>query len=97
MDQENCAGDFHDSELGDVYDLYNACNGKLDEDGRLDLSRLDELDREESEVFDVERLREVWRHAAGCAECEEIVRILNSARRPAWADSEQPAPVETCT
>ena len=27
MDQEQGVDQFHDSELGDVYDLYNACNG----------------------------------------------------------------------
>lgn len=71
---------FHDSELGDVYDLYNACNGVLS--GKLlDVSKLDELSREEAEVLDLERLRKVWRHTANCATCEEIIRTLNLTRK----------------
>ncbi|HWS90239.1 MAG TPA: hypothetical protein VN282_24935 [Pyrinomonadaceae bacterium] len=72
---------FHDSELGDVYDLYNACNGVVLAGGRLDVSKLDELSREEAEALDLPRLREVWEHTAGCATCEEIIRTLNLTRR----------------
>jgi hypothetical protein len=79
MNQEISASNYHDSEAGDVYDLYNACNGVM-LDGLLDVRKLDELSHEETEVFDVERLREVWAHTAGCADCEKIVQILNSAR-----------------
>jgi hypothetical protein len=72
---------YHDSELGDVYDLYNACNGELDEDGLLDVRKLEELSPEEAKVLNVERLTEVWQHTAGrCVTCAEIVRILNAAR-----------------
>jgi hypothetical protein len=75
------ADQFHDNELGDVYDLYNACNGELRDDGLLDVRRLDSLSAEEAEAFDVERLREVWRHtASGCERCAGIVRILNQSR-----------------
>lgn len=82
MDQEQGVDQFHDSELGDVYDLYNACNGELRDDGLLDVRRLDSLSAEEAEAFDVERLREVWRHtASGCTRCAQIVTILNTTRK----------------
>jgi hypothetical protein len=78
---------FHDSDLGDIYDLYNACNGVM-LDGRLDVRKLDELSREELKALDVERLRKVWAHAAkGCATCEGIIRTLNAARRAMRAAS----------
>jgi hypothetical protein len=71
---------YHDSELGDVYDLYNACNGTM-RGGLLDDRRLNELTAAEREALDVERLREVWEHtASGCQTCAEIVNTLNEAR-----------------
>lgn len=80
-DMEEKDGDpFHDSELGDVYDLYNACNGVLA--GKLlDVSKLEELSREEAEVLDLDRLREVWAHTATCDTCEDIIRTLNLTRK----------------
>jgi hypothetical protein len=73
---------FHDSESEDIYDLYNACNGAVREDGFLDDSKLDELTNEEREVLNVKRLREIWRHTiSGCATCAGIVKTLNSVRR----------------
>jgi len=80
VDREQNYEQFHDSELGDVYDLYNACNGVL-AGGRLDVSRLDELGREEAEALDLQRLREVWQHTvSGCRTCEDIIRTLHSTR-----------------
>jgi hypothetical protein len=74
------AHQFHDNELGDVYDLYNACNGAM-VGGLLDVRNLDELSPEEKEALDVKRLREVWDHTAtGCATCDNIIRTLNAAR-----------------
>lgn len=71
---------FHNSKLGDVYDLYNACNGVM-LDGLLDVRKLRQLSPEEREVLDVRRLKEVWEHTAtGCATCARIVRSLNEAR-----------------
>ncbi len=95
MDVEKGASDlqdFHDSELGDVYDLYNACNGVM-RGGLLDDGKLDELSRGELEVFDVKRLKEVWFHVAGgCGECEHIIGTLNAARGPVRTDAGEPAP-----
>ena len=80
MDQARGLNHFHDSELGDVYDLYNACNGAM-RGGLLDKRRLDELTASEREALDVKRLREVWEHTAtGCLTCAEIVYTLNAAR-----------------
>ncbi len=80
LDRKPNADQFHDSELGDVYDLYNACNGALDDAGLLDVRKLKELSPQEAEAFDVKRLEEVWEHSSGCFTCKEIVRILNEAR-----------------
>ncbi|MDQ5839363.1 MAG: hypothetical protein M3379_21515 [Acidobacteriota bacterium] len=80
MDQERGLDHFHDSELGDVYDLYNACNGAL-RDGLLDVRKLDELTPGERAVLDVARLREVWAHTStGCGTCQIIIQTLNAAR-----------------
>jgi len=74
---------FHDSESEDIYDLYNACNGAVrEEDGFLDVSKLNELSKEEREMLNIKRLREIWVHTiSGCATCAGIVRTLNSVRR----------------
>ena len=80
MDQQRRLNHFHDSELGDVYDLYNACNGAMS-GVLLDVRKLDELTARERESLDVARLREVWEHTAtGCHTCARIVRTLNAAR-----------------
>lgn len=93
MDKEKGSDPFHDSEEGDVYDLYNACDGAVLASDRLDVSKLDELSAEEREALDVDRLREVWEHTKGCPICEHIVRTLNLTRR--ILRSERPAPPET--
>ena len=78
--QQADARRFHDSETGDVYDLYNACNGEM-AGALLDVRKLDELSAEEKEALDVRRLREVWEHtASGCPTCDHIIRTLNAAR-----------------
>ena len=72
--------DFHDSEIGDIYDLYNACNGVL-RNGRLDIKKLEEYGPDDYEALNVPRLREVWFHAAtGCPKCESIITALNRIR-----------------
>ena len=72
--------DFHDSEIGDIYDLYNACNGVL-RDGLLDISKLEEYGPDDYEVLNVPRLREVWEHTvSGCSRCEDIVMALSRLR-----------------
>lgn len=81
MDQEKGSDQFHDGELGDVYDLYNACNGVLLDDGLLDIRKLAELSPEEAELIDVARLRDAWHHTAtGCPRCNNIIRTLNTIR-----------------
>ena len=80
MYQERGLDQFHDSELGDIYDLFNACNGTMS-GGLLDVRKLDELTPREREALDLGRLRQVWEHtAAGCVTCARIVRTLNTAR-----------------
>jgi hypothetical protein len=80
VNQEKSLDHFHDSELGDVYDLYNACNGAMS-GVRLDVRKLDQLTPQEREALDVERLREVWEHTVtGCSTCVKIIRTLNTAR-----------------
>ena len=77
----NDVAEFHDSQSGDIYDLYNACNGEVGGDGFLDISKLNELSDDEREILNVGRLREIWRHTiSGCATCAGIVRTLNSIR-----------------
>lgn len=79
---------FHDSEF-DIFDLFNACNGIVRDDGLLDIRELDELSLAEAEALNVVRLKEIWVHtAAGCSTCEEIIRILNSVRGTLKADAD---------
>lgn len=71
---------FHNSEGGDIFDLYNACDGQL-RNGLLDIRQLDEFSQEERAELNVSRLREIWSHtASGCSQCQEIVQNLNSVR-----------------
>jgi hypothetical protein len=78
----NSVAQFHNSESEDIYDLYNACNGAVRDDGFLDISKLDELSNEEREILNVKRLREIWQHTiSNCAVCAGIVRTLNSVRQ----------------
>ena len=80
MEGAALAGEFHDSDLGDIYDLYNACNGVM-LGGLLDVRMLDELSLEEKRALNVPRLREVWAHTAtGCHRCKRIIETLNLAR-----------------
>jgi hypothetical protein len=80
LPNEADAEQFHDSELGDVYDLYNACNGVM-LGNLLDVRKLRELSAEEAEALDVKRLEKVWAHTAtGCAICARVVLTLNEAR-----------------
>jgi hypothetical protein len=81
--QEKGNDQFHDSEsedVEDVYDLYLACDGML-HNGVLDMRKLDELSKEQLEVWNLKRLREIGAHvASGCAQCAAIIRTLNLAR-----------------
>ena len=80
MIAEASIDEFHHSEVGDIYDLYNACNGVLYK-GCLDKRKLDEYSPEDAEEINVLRLREVWEHtASGCPECENIISALNQLR-----------------
>jgi hypothetical protein len=79
---------FHDSE-SDIFTLFNACDGAM-HDGFLDIRKLDELSKEEREVLDCDRLREVWQHTtSGCKTCAGIVRTLNSVRGMFVGDEEE--------
>jgi len=72
---------FHETEPDAVYDLYNACNGVLREDGMLEVSKLNELSKEEEAFLNVPRLRELWVHIfGGCTRCETIIQRLNMMR-----------------
>jgi hypothetical protein len=80
LNTTSASDDFHDSEIGDIYDLYNAVNGVL-RDGLLDIKKLDEYGPDDYEVLNVPRLREVWEHSAtGCTKCKDIVTALNRMR-----------------
>jgi len=50
LNAELTAEEFHDSELGDIYDLFNACNGEM-VNGLLDVSKLDEYSPEDAEAL----------------------------------------------
>jgi hypothetical protein len=89
-DIERYIAEFHDSDSGDIFDLYNACNGVV-HDGFLDIRKLDELSNEEREVLNVERLREIWLHTtSGCPNCAGIISTLNSVRGMVADDKEAP-------
>ena len=80
MKMDSHPDDFHNSEIGDVYDLYNACNGVMYND-LLDKSKLKEYGPDDYEVLNVPRLLEVWEHtASGCSKCEGIIMALNRLR-----------------
>lgn len=80
MAEQTDTNECHDSEDGDIFDLYNACDGQL-QNGFLDIRQLDEFSDAERAELNVTRLREIWIHtASGCLYCEEIVQALNSVR-----------------
>ena len=88
-EQETRNDSFHESESEDIYDLYNACNGIVRDDGLLDIRELDQLSQEEAEALNVANLKKIWAHTATrCSTCEEIVRILNSVRGTLRTDTE---------
>lgn len=74
--------EFHDGESSeDIFDLFNATNGILRQDGLLDISQLGAYDEREAEELNVPRLREIWEHtASGCARCAKIVSLLGAIR-----------------
>ena len=75
--------DFHDSESGDVYDLFNACNGVMIDDF-LDVKQLNNYTAEDAEVLNIIRLREIWEHTrTGCLQCRKIVNALRALRETA--------------
>lgn len=72
--------EFHDSEAGDIYALFNACDGVII-NGLLDVRKLEEYSPEDAEALNVPRLKAVWEHtASGCAECKGIVHALSRLR-----------------
>jgi hypothetical protein len=89
-DEEDYIEQFHDSEDGDIYTLFNACNGDM-RDGVLDVRKLDELSEEELEVLDVKRLKEIWLHTiSGCPTCDGIVSTLKCVRGMLAEDEPEP-------
>lgn len=81
--------DFHDGEW-DIFDLFNATNGKLRHDGLLDISQLYEYSPSEAEELNVPRLLEIWDHTAtGCGECAKIVEMLRKIRSSLSEDDEE--------
>ena len=81
MESERTTAEFHDSEAGDVYALYNAVDGAM-VDGLLDVSKLEEYSPEDAKALNVPRLLEVWRHtASGCEVCAGIIHALSRLRK----------------
>jgi hypothetical protein len=73
--------EFHNEISDDLYDLYNIANGAIYE-GKLDTRRLDDLDPDEQEIFDVPRLKRLAAHLqGGCVSCEAIINTLTAARK----------------
>ena len=88
MAQEKDSDPFHDSEL-DVFDLFNACDGRMRE-GLLDIRMLDQFSPEEAAALNVVRLKEIWTHTAtGCPECARIIRSLNIIRGTLKEDADE--------
>lgn len=80
---DNETENYHDSESGDIYDLFNACNGVM-VDGLVDVEQLNNYTAEEAEVLNIIRLREIWEHTRrGCLHCRNIVEALHALRRVA--------------
>lgn len=78
---ESYIAQFHNSESEDIYTLYNACDGAVRDDGFLDITKLNDLSKEELEILNLKRLQEIWRHTiSGCPTCKGIVRRLNTVR-----------------
>lgn len=78
---QNDTEQFHDSESGDIYDLYNACNGVI-RDGFLDVEELNNYTPDEAEELNVPRLREIWEHTkTDCLKCRQIINALDIVRR----------------
>ena len=72
----------------DVFDLFNACNGIVDDKGLLDVEQLNHYTPDEAEELNIPALRMIWRHLAdGCAHCDEIVRNLQKLRKTLRARS----------
>lgn len=80
MNTELATAEFHDSEAGDIYALYNACDGAI-VDGLLDVRKLEEYSPEDAQALNVTRLREVWEHASVCPVCEGIIHALSRLRK----------------
>ena len=81
MERELSTAEFHDSDGGDIYALYNAVDGVM-VDGLLDVRKLEEYSAEDAEALNVPRLREVWAHtASGCSVCEGIIHALSRLRK----------------
>lgn len=81
MESELTTAEFHDSEAGDIYALYNAVDGVI-VDGLLDVRKLEEYSAEDAKALNVPRLREVWEHtASGCSVCEGIIHALSRLRK----------------
>jgi len=79
---ENDSDHFHDSESGDIYDLFNACNGIIVRDGLLDVDQLNNYTAKEAEALNIIRLKQVWEHTrTGCPDCRKIVAALHALRR----------------
>src|SRR5689334_21524370 len=77
---ENDTLHFHDSESGDIYDLFNACNGIVRE-GFLDVRQLDNYTAEEAKELNITRLGEIWKHTkTGCSHCQKVVAALSGLR-----------------
>lgn len=80
--EEEEGDSFHDSESQDIFDLFNAVNGVVLENGLLDASKLYEYGPADAEALNVPRLWEIYHHTAtGCLQCKQIVSDLNDLRR----------------
>lgn len=80
MNTELATAEFHDSEAGDIYALFNACNGVI-VNGLLDVRKLEEYSPEDAKALNVPRLKEVWEHASDCGVCKGIIHALSRLRR----------------
>ena len=79
--EEEEGDSFHDSESQDIFDLFNAVNGVVLENGLLDASKLNEYGPADAEALNVPRLWEIYDHATGCDQCKQIIRALYDLRR----------------
>jgi len=85
--------EFH-TDIDSLQDLYLACEGVIRKDGVLDVSKLNELSKEEQAIFDMPKMKTLSAHvASGCEQCVTTIQGFDTTRemvRQATREAEKP-------